>query len=123
MTIMIIDDGIGKCRKIEAECGKRGIETKVFHDLESAQNCLKNNHSHIDGIITDMRYPLQKGGKAERAGNQLLDWLLKQKIEIPVLGNSHLEFNSEYPYFKEKMNGYFEEHIFQKFVSLIGGHN
>ena len=94
----------------------------VFQDLESAHNSIKNDHSHIDGIITDMRYPLQKGGEVKRAGNQLLDWLLEQKIKIPVLGNSHLEFDSEYPYYTEKMNGYFEEHIFQEFISLIGGH-
>ena len=121
MKIVVIDDGIGKCRKIESECGKRGIETVILHDLKSAIEYLTDNP--VDGIITDMQYPLQKGGDVKRAGDLLLKLLFKQNKEIPVLGNSHLDFNSEYPYFTKKMNGYFEEYLFQEFVTLIEGHN
>lgn len=122
MKIAVIEDGIGKYRKIESECEKRGIDTEILHDLESAIVYLRDSHD-VDGIITDMQYPLRKGGDVKMAGNRLLEWLLQEKMEIPVLGNSHLDFDSEYPYFTKKMNGYFEEHIFQEFVSLIGGHD
>ena len=122
MKIMVVDDGHERCRRIEEACKTMDIETVIFHQLMPAIEYLKFNH--VDGIITDRSYPLKEGEDEDKsAGIKLLNWLADRKKRIPVLGNSTMQFVSDYSYYKGKMDGYINMHIFYDFISSIGNHN
>ena len=119
MTIVIIDDSPYRCRRVEESLETMGIKCITFYSLKPAVDFIKWNQ--VDGIITDMNYPINENSNSEvkGAGNLLLKWLILQKKNIPVLGNSFCQFNTDYPYYRGKMPGYCHLGVLAEFVSSI----
>ncbi|MCI8469996.1 MAG: hypothetical protein HFJ35_00530 [Clostridia bacterium] len=117
MKFVMIDDSLYRCRRVEEELEKLGVECVTFHSLLPAIKFLKNNE--IDGIITDMKYPIKEKGKEKMSGNLLLKWLILQKKQIPVLGNSYCSFSVQYEQYKGKMPGYCHMWILKEFIASI----
>lgn len=126
MTILIIDDTPKKIEFVERAARKLEVSYIAFMALTPAIEYLK--HNHVDGIITDMEFPLREeepNSFESQARNFLLRWLVCKKKQIPVLGNSIQEFNVEinYPFYKGRMPGVFVWDTFQTFISTIKGHD
>lgn len=119
MKIMIVDDSPHRCRRVEEALEKMGVKCITFSSLLPAIQFLKVNH--VDGIITDMKYPMHDKSSSELkgAGNLLLKWLILQKKKIPVLGNSYCKFDMSYPYYRGQMPGYCHWEILKEYVSSI----
>ncbi len=122
MTIMIIDDSPHRCRRVEEALETIGVECITFSSLLPGIRFLKMND--VDGIVTDMQYPIsdKPNSDVKEAGKILLKWLVFQKKEIPVLGNSHCQFNTSYPYYKGQLPGYYQDWqlgILKEFVSSM----
>ena len=124
MTILIVDDNLSKCRKIENALIDAGNEFITVHGINVAKKILKEN-KNIDGIILDMQLPLyeqEKSTMKKDGGDFLLKWLDNYNYQIPVLGNSTQEFNTIYSYFLGQMPGFYDANIFGKFLSSIKDH-
>lgn len=107
MRILILDDLDNKCTWIKEILEQQNIEhEQILYLKEAYQKILKETYN---GIILDMQFPIQRGSKkAGRAGEIFLKILKSRNIQIPVLGNSTINFPSpeEYPFLKGKLEGY-----------------
>ena len=67
-------------------------EIKVAADKESALTCLEKEN--FDLILLDMFFPETKGGWEEPwCGFKVLDWMVEQKKNIPVICTSTVRTN------------------------------
>ncbi len=133
MIILIIDDELNKIYKIVEEAERMGIECIGFQTLEPTLKFLETGEIEgtgerieIDGIITDMQYPIHEGICSEEdnyAGKYLIKWLIENKKEIPVLGNSicFKDFKTDYPHYEGMMPGLFNSQKFESFISVLKG--
>lgn len=125
VRIIVIDDDSNKIRYVEEGAKKLGIEVVAFRALVPAIEFL--GRKRVDGIVTDMAFPVYQNNPEsfqDNAGKLLLEWLIHEKQEIPVLGYSiaMLNFRTEYPYYEGEMTAYFRMDLFYNFVSSIRDH-
>ncbi len=123
LRLLVIDDNECKILKVEEGAKILGMEIIAFQVLELAVKFLQEEN--VDGIITDMDFPIYEGKKTlcePLAGRMLLDWLTEEGKEIPVLVNSTTfsSIKTDYKYcYEENMPGFFRMDIFERFVSSI----
>lgn len=122
LWLVIIDDQEIKSRYVEKAAEKLGIKTATFKALDPAINFIQRKQ--VAGIVTDMSFFMYDNNPEsfnKNAGNVLLEWLAKEGLKIPVLGNSSAvgSFDLEYDFFLGEMPGYFRADIFQEFVAFI----
>lgn len=85
-SILLIEDNIYKAVDIERaleSCGianitRVGFQEDAFEKIEEG--------IIFDLIITDMRYPIYRGGDTDtEAGFKLIEWLKEKDLDIPVV--------------------------------------
>lgn len=83
-SILLIEDNIYKAIDIERtleDCGVTNITRVGFHE-----EALEKLEVSFDLIITDMQYPLQRGGDCDlEAGFKLIEYLKEKELTIPVV--------------------------------------
>ena len=85
-TILLIEDNIYKAIDIERALEVCGITNIVRVGFQEDALELIEEGKHFDLIITDMRYPLCRGGDTDNeAGFKLIEYLNKKSFEIPVV--------------------------------------
>ena len=124
LNVLVVDDNPIRLSRVEDVLKELEVE-EVYKcsDLESAIELLEKKE--IKGIVTDMQFPISKDSSEvkDRAGICLIEWLQEKEKVIPVLGNSHCEFPTEYPAYKGRMLGFVDFPIIEKFISSIKGHH
>ena len=98
IRVLVIDDDILKAVKIQ-----RALEFNGVRNIEIARNQQEAREDifgrETDGgrpdlIVTDMNYPLTPGGRPEKdAGLQLIEWMEKEQITIPVIICSSVKYH------------------------------
>lgn len=85
-NILLIEDNIYKAIDIERAleaCGMKNIARVGFQ--EDALEKIEDSKS-FDLIITDMQYPLFRGGDTDNeAGFKLIEYLKEKMLDIPVV--------------------------------------
>lgn len=88
-NILLIEDNIYKAIDIERaleSCGIKNITRVGFLEeaLEKIEEC--ELAVTFDLIVTDMRYPLHRGGDEDcEAGFKLIEYLKEKRLTIPVV--------------------------------------
>lgn len=94
MNAVIVDDDVFKgtdIRKALEFSGLRNIRT--VRNQEELWEQIYHGEDKIDLIVTDMQYPLEAGkGVDEEAGLKLIERMKKEKIDIPVIVCSSLNY-------------------------------
>ena len=123
IKILIVEDGEYRRERLEEAVALLGESLVSVKNLKDAKRCIQNEH--IDGIVTDMKFPNNSAGVAKaRAGDCLLEWLEKRNEHIPVLGISTCGFSVAYPYiWKDRMPGYVDVAILKEFIVAIKDHS
>lgn len=126
IRLVVIDDNDNKIQYVEEGAKKLGVEVVAFRELVPAIEFLQRKR--VDGIVTDMEYPVYPNNPEsfqKNAGELLLKWLVHEEQKIPVLMNSTaiLNFKTEYAYYKGAMPGYFRPDLFYNFVASIKDHD
>ena len=92
---IIVDDDVFKGKDI-----RKALEFNGIRNITSARNQEKlweqiyHGEDKIDLIVTDMQYPLEAGGTVdEEAGLKLIERMKKEKIDIPVIVCSSLNYS------------------------------
>lgn len=123
LRILIVDDNKNKNRWIRDILDKRVIQYKEIGNFMQASSEIKNNSNLYDGIILDMRFPnrMTDFDIEDRAGDKFLDFLNLEKINIPVLGNTMVEFRkaTEYELFKGSTYGFWNPKILNEFLESL----
>ena len=95
IKVVIVDDDVIKgfdIRKALEFNGIRNIET--VRNQEKLWEQIYRGEEKIDLIVTDMQYPLETGGAIdEEAGFKLIERMEKEKIDIPVIVCSSLNYS------------------------------
>lgn len=116
--MLVIDDTQGKVRRVKIAAEKAGFEVEAIAVLETAKKFIRENE--VEAIVLDEQFFLREEAKSlHGAGEELLEWLETEKMEIPVLGFSHTSFQASYPYFWGQMGMTFEKDTFQEFISSL----
>ena len=86
ITILLIEDNIYKAIDIERALETCGIKKIIRVGYqEAALEIIKSNKA-INLIVTDMRYPLYRGGDEDiEAGFKLVTAIKNMKLQIPVV--------------------------------------
>ena len=122
MMILIVDDSKIKNEWIRDVLEDKNIKYDEITYLNEAYVKILDNPNVYDGIILDMQFPLYKDGVIEtRAGEKLLKRLKHRKINIPVLGNSTIDFPSstEYPFLKGNTCGICDPKVLNDFLESL----
>ena len=86
MTVLLIEDNIYKAIDIERTletCGVKDIIRVGFQ--EDALEIIEEKQV-FDLIITDMRYPIHRGGEEDlEAGFKLIEYLKSNELKIPFV--------------------------------------
>ena len=86
MTVLLIEDNIYKAIDIERTleaCGVKNIIRVGFQ--EDALEIIEEKQV-LDLIVTDMCYPLHRGGEEDlEAGFKLIEYLKSNELKIPVV--------------------------------------
>ena len=119
MRILIIDDAKNKNRWIHVILKEKEIEYDEVTTMNAAYSKIVNNPELYQGIILDMQFPQMEGYEPDgKMGEKLLKRLKNRKINIPILGNSTIEFPSatEYPILKGNTHGYYNPGVLNNFL-------
>ena len=85
-TILLIEDNIYKAIDIERALESCGIANIIRVGFQEDAHDKIEEGASFDLIITDMRYPLHRGGDADNeAGFKLIEWLKEKDLDIPVV--------------------------------------
>lgn len=118
MIFLIVDDDLFRQHRVEEVFNLLGVECKRAATLEEAKNIIEE--SRVNGIVTDMSFPLTDDEKPiGREGDSLLEWLLKKGIEIPILGISTCGFSVDYPHIWGRMPGYAVPGTIKEFKEFV----
>lgn len=110
MRILIVDDSKNKNKWIREFLEAQNIQYDEVLYMNEAYLKITENPTLYNGIILDMQFALMKGNPIDgRMGEKLLKRLKHRNINIPVLGNSSIEFpySTEYPFLKGNTYGVF----------------
>lgn len=123
LRILIVDDNKNKNRWIRDILDKEKIQCIEDRDFMNAVSRIKYDSYLYDGIILDMKFLKRiTDSKAEgRMGEKFLEFLKENNFDIPVLGNSTVEFRNaaEYPFFKGNTYGYCNPKILNQFLESL----
>ena len=108
MRILIVDDSGRKVMWIKEFLEERNIQYEHSLYLTDAFEKIFIKNEEYNGIILDMQFPIYKNSQAKgRSGEILLRELTNKNLQIPVLGNSLIDFSdTEYAYFHSQINGF-----------------
>ena len=92
---VIVDDDVFKGIDIRKALEFNGIRnTKSVRNQEKLWEQIYHGEDKIDLIVTDMQYPLEAGEPVdEEAGLKLIERMKKEKIDIPVIVCSSLNYS------------------------------
>lgn len=110
MRILIVDDSKNKNEWIRDFLEAKNIQYDEILYMNEAYLKIQENPTFYNGIILDMQFASMKDSPIDgRMGEKLLKRLKHRNINIPVLGNSIIEFpdSTEYPFLKGNTHGYF----------------
>ena len=91
---VIVDDDVFKGVDIQKALEFNGIQNiMTVRDQEKLWEQIYDSEDKIDLIVTDMQYPLKaEGAIDEEAGFKLMERMEKEKIDIPVIVCSSLNY-------------------------------
>lgn len=91
---VIVDDDVFKGIDIQKALEFNGIQNiMTVRDQEKLWEQIYHGEDKIDLIVTDMQYPLKaEGAINEEAGFKLMERMEKEKIDIPVIVCSSLNY-------------------------------
>lgn len=91
---VVVDDDVFKGSDIRKALEFNGIRSIVtVRNQEKLWEQICHGEDKIDLIVTDMQYPLGEGEAVdEEAGFKLIERMEKEKIEIPVIVCSSLNY-------------------------------
>lgn len=92
---VIVDDDVIKGMDIRNALEWNGIrEIMTVRNQEKLWEQIYHGEEKIDLIVTDMQYPLKAGEAVdEEAGFKLIERMVKEKIDIPIIVCSSLNYN------------------------------
>ena len=92
---VIADDDVIKGTEIRKALKFNGIRNiMTVRSQEKLWEQIYHGEEKTDLIVTDMQYPLEEGEPIdEEAGFKLIDRMEKEKIEIPIIVCSSLNYN------------------------------
>lgn len=95
INAVIADDDVFKGTDIRKALEFNGIRNiMTVRNQEKLWEQIYHGEDKIDLIVTDMQYPLRAGEAAdEEAGLKLIERMKKEKIDIPVIVCSSLNYN------------------------------
>ncbi len=95
INAVIVDDDVFKGADIRKALEFNGIRNVMtVRNQEKLWEQIYHGEDKIDLIVTDMQYPLEAGGVVdEEAGFKLIERMKKEKIEIPVIVCSSLNYS------------------------------
>lgn len=93
--VVVVDDDVFKGADIRKALEFNGIRNvMIVRNQEKLWNQIYHGEDKIDLIVTDMQYPLEAGGAVdEEAGFKLIERMEKEKIDIPVIVCSSLNYS------------------------------
>ena len=92
---IIADDDVFKRSNIRKALEFNGVRNIItVRDQEKLWEQIYHGEDKIDLIVTDMQYPLEAGGAVDKeAGLKLIERMEKEKIGIPVIVCSSLDYS------------------------------
>lgn len=95
MKAVIADDDVMKGADIRKALAFNGVQNiMTVRSQEKLWEQIYHGDDKIDLIVTDMQYPLEAGEVVdEEAGLKLIERLKKEKIDIPVIVCSSLNYS------------------------------
>lgn len=92
---VIADDDVFKRIDIQKALEWNGIKNiTTARTQEKLWEQIYHSEDKIDLIVTDMQYPLEAGGAVdEEAGTKLIERMKNEKIDIPVIVCSSMDYN------------------------------
>lgn len=122
MRILIVDDSERKITWIKDFFKESNIQYEHSLYLTDAYEKIFIKNKEYNGIILDMQFPIYKNSEAKgRSGEIFLKELTNKNLQIPVLGNSIIDFsNTEYSYFYGQINGFINRYqVLDNFLKQI----
>lgn len=123
MRILIIDDSTIKIKWIQEMLEEKNIHYDQIKYLSVAYKQILDSPEMYDGIILDMQFPMYTDSSQvkDRAGEWLLKRLDHKNINIPVLGNSTMEFRDaeKYPFLKGNTHGFYNPRALIDFLESL----
>ena len=91
---VVVDDDVFKGADIRKALEFNGIRNvMIVRNQEKLWNQIYHGEDKIDLIVADMQYPLEAGETVdEEAGFKLIERMEKEKIDIPVIVCSSLNY-------------------------------
>lgn len=95
IKVIVADDDVFKGAEIRKALEFNGIrDIMTVRNQEKLWEQIYQGEKKIDLIVTDMQYPLEKGEDIdEEAGFKLIERMEKEKIDIPIIVCSTLNYN------------------------------
>lgn len=92
---VVVDDDVFKGADIRKTLEFNGIRNvMIVRNQEKLWNQIYHGKDKIDLVVTDMQYPLEAGEAVdEEAGFKLIERMEKEKIDIPVIVCSSLNYS------------------------------
>ena len=92
---VVVDDDVFKGADIRKALEFNGIRNvMIVRNQEKLWNQIYHGEDKIDLIVTDMQYPLEAGAAGDKeAGFKLIERMEKEKIHIPVIVCSSLNYS------------------------------
>ncbi|MCI8693053.1 MAG: response regulator [Lachnospiraceae bacterium] len=92
---VVVDDDVFKGADIRKALEFNGIRNvMIVRNQEKLWNQIYHGEDKIDLIVTDMQYPLEAGAAVDKeAGFKLIERMEKEKIHIPVIVCSSLNYS------------------------------
>ena len=96
MRVLNLEDDVAKHNNICKVLKRNGfIRIDWAKNLEDGMELIKSSIDSSDPymlVVTDMYYPLVKGGKEEQAGEILINRIKKMHIDIPIIVCSSVRY-------------------------------
>ena len=95
IKVVIVDDDVFKGADIRKALEFNGVRDIItVRNQEKLWEQIYHGEDKIDLIVTDMQYPLEAGEAIdEKAGFKLIERMEKEKIHIPVIVCSSLNYS------------------------------
>lgn len=122
MRILIVDDSKNKNEWIREILEKEDIQYDEITYMNGAYSKILNSPDLYNGIILDMQFPLMTDTPVDgKMGEKFLKRLKNRKMNIPVLGNSSMEFpdSTEYQFLKGNTYGYYNPKVLKEFLENL----
>ena len=122
MRILIVDDSKNKNEWIRDILEAENIRYDEVSYMNGAYSKILNSPDLYNGIILDMQFPLMADSPIDgRMGEKLLKRLKHRNINIPVLGNSTMQFpdSTQYPFLRGNTYGFYNPVVLDEFLKNL----